>query len=56
MNRFFGNVNPIGAFCNAITFIILGFRRCNVLRNKINDFLKRIILIFGGLGQITAGF
>lgn len=52
---YFGNAIPIGAFCNAITFIIWGFYRCHVLNKKKIDFLKGIILIFGGLGQITSG-
>ena len=33
---YFGNAIPIGAFCNAITFIIWGFYRCHVLNKKKN--------------------
>ena len=41
--------------CNALAFIIYGFYRCKVYR--VNDtFLWSVILLFGGLGQITAGF
>ena len=53
---FFGNTVPIGAFCNAIAFIISGFVRCHVLNKDKIEFLEGIVLIFGGLGQITAGF
>ena len=52
---YFGNAIPTGAFCNAITFIIVGFYRCHALNNLKIDFMKGIILIFGGIGQITAG-
>ena len=52
---FFGNSIILGAICNAIAFIIYGFYRCKVYR--VNDtFLWSTILLFGGLGQITAGF
>lgn len=52
---YFGNAIPLGAFCFAITFITYGFYRCKVY--KVNDtFLWAVILIFGGLGQVTAGF
>lgn len=51
----FGNAIPLGSFCYAIAFIVYGFYRCRVYR--INDsFLWAIILIFGGIGQVTAGF
>ena len=50
---YFGNSIPIGAFCNAIAFIIWGFQTCKVLNNE--PFLNGLIIIFGGLGQITAG-
>ena len=53
---FFGNTIPIGAFCNAITFIISGFVRCHVLNKEKIEFLEGIVIIFGGLGQITSGF
>ena len=52
---FFGNSIILGAICNALAFIIYGFYRCKVYR--VNDtFLWSVILLFGGLGQITAGF
>ena len=37
-----------------MTFIIYGFNLCHVLDNK-NNFLEGVLLIFGGLGQITTG-
>ena len=52
---FYGNSIILGAICNALAFIIYGFYRCKVY--KVNDtFLWSVILLFGGLGQITAGF
>lgn len=52
---YYGNAIPLGSFCCAIAFIIYGFYRCNVYR--VNDtFLWTVILLFGGIGQITAGF
>ena len=52
---FFGNSIILGAICNALAFIIYGFFRCKIYR--VNDtFLWSVILLFGGLGQITAGF
>jgi len=52
---YYGNAIPLGSFCYAIAFIIYGFYRCKVY--KVNDtFLWSIILLFGGIGQCTAGF
>ena len=52
---FYGNSIILGAICNALAFIIYGFFRCKMY--KVNDtFLWSVILLFGGLGQITAGF
>ena len=51
---YFSNTIPLGAFCNAVTFIIYGFNLCHVLDNK-NNFLEGVLLIFGGSGQITTG-
>ena len=51
---YYGNAIPLGAFCNAITFILYGFHRCNVFLNK-DSFLWAVILLFGGIGQTTAG-
>ena len=51
---YFGNAIPLGSFCYALAFIIYGFYRCRVYR--VNDtFLWSVILIFGGVGQVTAG-
>ena len=52
---YFGNSIPLGAFCNAVAFILYGFHRCTIFNNK-DTFLWGIILLFGGLGQVTAGF
>jgi len=52
---YLGNAIPLGSFCYAIAFIIYGFYRCKVYR--VNDtFLWSVILCFGGIGQVTAGF
>lgn len=62
---YYANSIPIGAFCNAVAFIIFGFTRLQIFNPDVADkyttvksdsFLHGIILIFGGLGQITAGF
>ena len=52
---YYANAIPLGSFCYALAFIIYGFYRCKVY--KVNDtFLWSVILLFGGLGQCTAGF
>ena len=52
---YYSNAIPLGSFCYAIAFIIYGFYRCKVYR--MNDtFLWSVILLFGGIGQATAGF
>ena len=52
---YYGNAIPLGSFCYALAFIIYGFYRCKVYR--VNDtFLWSVILLFGGIGQCTAGF
>ena len=52
---YYGNSIPLGAFSYALAFIIYGFYRCRVYR--VNDtFLWAVILLFGGIGQSTAGF
>ena len=55
---YFGNAIPIGAFCCAITFILLGFKQVHTFKKDEENatFSSGLILIFGGLGQITAGF
>ena len=50
---YYANSIPLGAFCNAISFIIYGFHRCYLFTN--DTFLWGVILLFGGLGQITSG-
>ena len=51
---YYGNAIPLGAFCNAIAFILYGFHRCNVYSTN-DTFLWGLIFLFGGVGQITAG-
>ena len=52
---FYGNSVILGSFCFAIKFIVYGFYRCKVY--KVNDtFLWAVVLLFGGIGQVTAGF
>ena len=52
---YYANAIPLGSFCYAIAFIIYGFYRCKIY--KVNDsFLWSVILLFGGIGQCTAGF
>ena len=50
---YYGNSIPIGAFCNAVAFILFGFARCHTFTK--DEFLQGVLLIFGGLGQITSG-
>lgn len=51
---YYGNSIPFGAFCNAVAFILYGFYRCKAY--SINDsFLWGVILLFGGIGQVTSG-
>ena len=52
---YYANTIPIGAFCNAVSFILYGFYRCEVFSTN-DTFLWGLILLFGGIGQITAGF
>ena len=52
---YYGNAIPLGSFSYALAFIIYGFYRCKVYR--VNDtFLWSVILLFGGIGQVTARF
>ena len=51
---YYGNTIPLGAFCFAISFILFGFIESEIL-DKANTFAYLVILLFGGLGQITAG-
>ena len=50
---YYGNSIPIGAFCNAVAFILFGFARCHTFTK--DEFLQGVLLIFGSLGQITCG-
>jgi succinate-acetate transporter protein len=51
---YYGNSIPLGAFCFAISFVLYGFYECKVY-SKPDSFIYTIILIFGGIGQLTAG-
>ena len=52
---YYANAIPLGSFCYALAFIIYGFFRCKIY--TVNDtFLWSVILLFGGIGQCTAGF
>ena len=52
---YYANAIPLGSFSFALAFIIYGFYRCKVY--TVNDtFLWSVILLFGGIGQCTAGF
>lgn len=55
---YYGNSIPVGAFCYAISFILCGFYRCKVYNgyDSPHSFIFSILLFFGGIGQITAGF
>lgn len=53
--NYYANAIPLGSLCFALAFIIYGFYRAKVYR--VNDtFLWSVILLFGGIGQCTAGF
>jgi succinate-acetate transporter protein len=51
----YGNSIPIGAFCNSMAFICFGLYKCRLLSDE-NTNVWSIMVLFGGLGQITAGF
>lgn len=51
---YYGNSIPLGAFCFAVSFILLGFIECGIF-SKYDTFTFSIILLFGGVGQITSG-
>ena len=56
--EYYANSIPLGAFFNAISFILLGFYRCKTFSNNNEDnqiMILGIILIFGAIGNITAG-
>ena len=51
---YYANSIPLGAFCFSVSFILFGFIECGVIK-KPDTFTFSIILLFGGIGQITAG-
>ena len=51
---YYANSIPLGSFCFAISFILYGFYECKV-HKKEDRILYTTILLFGGVGQITAG-
>ena len=51
---YYGNTIPLGAFCFGISFVIYGFSECKVF-DKPDTFAFLVLLLFGGIGQITAG-
>ena len=51
---YYANGIPLGAFCNCIAFVLYGFHRAGVYSTN-DTFLWGLILLFGGIGQITAG-
>jgi succinate-acetate transporter protein len=51
---YYANAIPLGAFCCSIAFILYGFQRCGAF-NTYDTFLWGVVLLFGGIGQITAG-
>ena len=50
----YGNSIPLGAFCFAIAFILIGFKDCKVNKND-DEFFNFLILLFGCFGQLIAG-
>ena len=52
---YYGNSIPLGAFCFGVSFILYGFFESKVF-SKPDQFTFIILLLFGGIGQITAGF
>ena len=51
---YYANAIPLGAFCFSVSFILFGFIECEIFKNY-DVFTFIIILLFGGIGQITAG-
>ena len=52
---YYGNSIPLGAFCYAVSFILLGFYETKIFDQNPDVFTYFVLLFFGGLGQITAG-
>ena len=51
---YYGNSIPLGAFCFAVSFVLYGFYECKVFAQP-DTFTFLVLLLFGGIGQITAG-
>ena len=51
---YYGNSIPLGAFCFAVSFVLYGFYECKVF-SRPDTFTLLVLLLFGGIGQITAG-
>ena len=51
---YYANAIPLGAFCSSVAFILYGFQRCGAF-STYDTFLWGVVLLFGGIGQITAG-
>lgn len=53
---YYGNSIPLGSFCFAVSFILIGFSESRIKAFKnIDSFTYLVLLFFGGIGQITAG-
>ena len=52
--EFYGNSIPLGSFCFSISFILYGLYECKIHATE-DKILYTTILLFGGIGQITAG-
>ena len=50
----YGNSIPLGSFCYAISFILIGFKESKVNKNVDKAFYY-VIFLFGCIGQIMAG-
>ena len=50
---YYANAIPLGAICNAIAFVLLGFHDAKVVKGDFE--LTYILLIFGGFGQVLTG-
>ena len=51
---YYPNSIPLGSFCFGVSFILFGFYECKIHKEKDN-LLYIVILLFGGIGQLTAG-
>ena len=48
------NTIPFGSFSFSISFVTYGLFRCRVFTNE-NTYLWAVIILYGGLGQLTSG-